>query len=939
MMNLTDNQTSFILSRQMKLFDLRQNSLLRMRSMYVLIASVIVLLLVNAFASFAPVTYQALMALLLGCGILDSLVTEHCRQNPARYAHNYDIYTSVLVVVLLLLACLVGAVERASSLSQNIFITVTAIVSISIRRKPQFMLPALFVCFIVNCLLCVCFHHIDVYNITASFCCVLIEAAISLTRHRSSIAAIEAEHTAQLKSRQLFDANQKLQSYNIKLSRTLRTDSLTGLRNRQSFWDDVVSRMESRASFTVAMIDLDHMKHVNDTYGYAEGDSYIRTAAAILQKNCTADEEVFRSGGDEFMLFSPSASEKELWQRLIGVSSRFSELGGKYKCGFSIGVLEWKPSMSEYPSDLLTACESAMYRNKMERSAQWEYTGSTSSQIDKTGLDSRVFEALSQTDHRSYLFLNNMQTNISRWSTNTLDEFDLPGEYVYDLPKYWVPLIHPDDQAAYTAELEQVFSGQKKKHAMQYRIRNKAGHYVMVTCEGYLLPGRGGEPAIFSGTVVNHGIIDNVDPVTNLHNTYELMVHLRRIKEKSGAAGVLCVAINQFSTVNNTYSYAVGNTVLERFAAAISAAVEPLGGAVYRMDGVKFCVVLETDDGKQLRTLTDQIRGIARSGISVKGTNISFLISAAALLFSRMTFNETAVLSELSWAISGSKQERSGELVLLDDKLHSSARLRLERLNELKRAVLADCTGFSLHYQPQVDMQGRIIGAEALLRYTDVAGRNVPPIEFIPVLENDSCFYELGLWILRTAMKEIRPLIAEYPGFKISINVSYRQLDHRAFRDDVLSIMSETGMPAENLVLELTEHCATLDHMALKNDLQFFRDHGIAVAADDFGTGYSSLANLRDFPFSTVKIDRSFVINIETNQRDRTLVAAIISCAKQFGISTCVEGIETWEMVDCLKEFDPEYFQGYLFSKPIPVSELWRFMDEGPKKRPLVNAN
>lgn len=257
-----------------------------------------------------------------------------------------------------------------------------------------------------------------------------------------------------------------------------------------------------------------------------------------------------------------------------------------------------------------------------------------------------------------------------------------------------------------------------------------------------------------------------------------------------------------------------------------------------------------------------------------------------------------------------------------DDTLHTEAREHIVLQDEVKRCVLDGCKGFFMVYQPQMDADRHMVGAEALLRWRDEQGQVVSPGAFIPVLENDSCFYELGSWILNTVLSETQPLVHAHPNLKISVNISYQQLNHRDFRDDVLQALKRHDFPAENLALELTEHCSALSLEVLKENLGFFRRAGIGIAADDFGTGYSTLSNLRDLPFTSLKVDQGFVRHLSDSEKDQALVEAIITCAKKFHIATCVEGVETQAHLDLLLPYGADYYQGYLFSKPVPLNIL-----------------
>ena len=417
--------------------------------------------------------------------------------------------------------------------------------------------------------------------------------------------------------------------------------------------------------------------------------------------------------------------------------------------------------------------------------------------------------------------------------------------------------------------------------------------------------------------------MDDIDPLTNLYNVYRFMEELRRCKAEQKAVSIMMIGVNQFRRINNTYGFDFGNKVLKLFADELIQLINGYG-RIFRLDGVKFCILLDRMiEPSELERLYGKICEIARDRLVLEERIVHLMISGGALSFSQIDLEENSVLAELEYAMSISKKSGQGRLTHFGDSHHEKARRRLELIDTLVRSVLfRDFHGFLLEYQPQVRQDGQIIGAEALIRWQDEEWGRVPPNDFIPILENNSCFYELGLWILQTAMREVRPIIDAHPDFAISINVSYRQLEQAKFKTDVLALVNRMNFPARNLTLELTEHCRSIQQEVLSDNLNFLRDAGISISADDFGTGYSSLALLRDLPFDAIKIDRTFISNIVENNPDQIIVKSTIQCAKDFGINVCIEGVEDMPTLAAVDAYHPDYYQGYLYSKPISLEML-----------------
>ena len=281
----------------------------------------------------------------------------------------------------------------------------------------------------------------------------------------------------------------------------------------------------------------------------------------------------------------------------------------------------------------------------------------------------------------------------------------------------------------------------------------------------------------------------------------------------------------------------------------------------------------------------------------------------------------------LNYADEESKIHKQGELVEFRNDLNGKSHQRLEMLHAIRASIMRNYEGFYLLYQPVVDAQTEeLIGAEALLRWRNDRYGTVPPDEFIPILESDPLFPELGEWILREAILAAKQIMKKNPGFVINVNLSYTQLEKPDFVDMVLRVLTDLDYPPECLCLEVTERCRLLDLELLKNVVASLKARGVLIALDDFGTGFSSIGILKEIPFNIIKIDRSFVRMIEENEVDRQIVRSIADLASVFSAKVCVEGIETSGMRDILNHYHVESFQGYYYAKPLMLEQFltWR---------------
>lgn len=539
---------------------------------------------------------------------------------------------------------------------------------------------------------------------------------------------------------------------------------------------------------------------------------------------------------------------------------------------------------------------------------------------DLSELDSQIFSAFAGTSERRYVYLCNMRTNMSRWSVNAVEYFGLPGEYMENAGSIWEKHIHPDDRAEYRRQIDDIFSGRADTHSFEYRAKNRQGEYVTCTCTGHVIRGKNGKPDLFAGTIENHGIMDTIDATTNLYNIYEFKKKLSNLQEGTSVA-VLMVAINRFSDINDLYGYDKGNEVLKELAYLFLTYARHQG-IVYRMDGARFAFLFENQDRHWIERFYGQLRTELKSQELICGKPIAITLSGGALITEEHTDVHT-VMTGLSYTLSRSKHEYHGELVFFDNSGQGSGRDNLELLETLRHCVLNGCKGFYLVYQPIIRVADeKISGMEALLRWKGGNYGEVPPGVFIPWLENDACFYELGNWILERALRESKPIVEVMPEFIVNVNVAYPQMERPGFLDALRDILQKEGFPPGNLCIELTERCRTLEQDYLTNQVKRMKEMGIQVALDDFGTGFSSLNVLSYLPVDTLKIDRGFVSDIANKHANQVIVRSVSQCANDLGVKVCMEGIENRQLVDFLRPYGAGTYQGYYFSRPISIEEL-----------------
>ncbi|MDE6502384.1 MAG: EAL domain-containing protein [Ruminococcus sp.] len=536
-------------------------------------------------------------------------------------------------------------------------------------------------------------------------------------------------------------------------------------------------------------------------------------------------------------------------------------------------------------------------------------------------LDS-MFETFSILAEGSYIYLCDMKHDFSRWSKSAVDYFNLPDCYMKNAGTVWENFIHPDDREAYRKNIEDIFAGKDNGHDMQYRAKAGDGNYVVCTCKGAVIRDENDEPEYFAGAIKNHGSLSYIDTITGLRSLYGFFDDIKSIIWKKKKSSIIITGITGFSVINDVHGYKFGNKVLRSFAKCIGSIFSGYGD-IYRMDGTKFAVISPSVDEQQAKELYNKLQEQVSHNFFVDGERLSISLNAGVMVLKDFNIESETIYSCLKYIYYESKNRRLGDMVFFDNMENGRDRNSIETINVIRNSVLENCKGFFLCYQPimYADTE-KLKGMEALIRWKNEKYGTVPPVQFVPVLEQDVLFPELGKWILHQAMTDGKIFLEKYPDFIMNVNISYAQLEKSDFVSDVFKILEETGFPPENLCLEITERCRLLDINVLNNMFSIFREHGIKIALDDFGTGFSSLGVLRTLPIDTVKIDREFVKDIEKSPSDQNTVKFISSLAESFKAEVCVEGVETADMCDFLRNYGIKSFQGYYYSKPVTAEEL-----------------
>lgn len=391
--------------------------------------------------------------------------------------------------------------------------------------------------------------------------------------------------------------------------------------------------------------------------------------------------------------------------------------------------------------------------------------------------------------------------------------------------------------------------------------------------------------------------------------------------------GLLFIDLDRFKPLNDTFGHDVGDMLLKVVAARLVANVRR-GDTVARLGGDEFIVVAlglgrERDSAAAaLEALGSELLAIlnepALIGIATYPTSASIGIT----LFSDDTIPGEALIKQADLAMYKAKQSGSNACRFFDPQMETLVRERAALEKELLVAVSQG--QFALHYQAQVRSDGSVTGAEALIRWQHPAKGVVSPVAFIPFAEETGLIIPIGRWVLQSACRQLAEWANDdaLEGLKLAVNVSGRQIKQADFVAQVLRTLESSGANPHRLELELTESLFVDNVEDAIEKMVALQAHGVSFSLDDFGTGYSSLSYLRRMPLNYLKIDQSFVCDLLTGSNEAAIARTIVALGKSLNLRVIAEGVETAEQHDRLESFGCDYYQGYLFGRPLPADRF-----------------
>jgi diguanylate cyclase (GGDEF)-like protein len=411
------------------------------------------------------------------------------------------------------------------------------------------------------------------------------------------------------------------------------------------------------------------------------------------------------------------------------------------------------------------------------------------------------------------------------------------------------------------------------------------------------------------------------DGLTGLSNRVHFHEILDRSIDETARTGrkfvLAAIDLDRFKEINDVRGHSIGDLTLVLLAERMRAFAGP-DILVARVGGDEFMLLLPSDSRADAMKRLSHLRSELIQPFGIDDFELSVGASIGACLYPDDASTKDLLINNTDLALYRAKAEPTEKICFFDQDMDEAVRKRRALANDLRQAIANH--ELELHYQVQSSvMTGEITGYEALLRWRHPERGLVPPLEFIPLAEENGLILKLGEWALREACQQFA---RRDPPVKVAVNLSPIQFLHPNLAKLVSDILDETGMPPHYLELELTESAIIADKARTLAILEQIRKLGVTFALDDFGTGYSSLETLRAFPFDKIKLDKSFMDEAADSLQARSIIRAVLALGKSLGIPVLAEGIETFDQMNILREEGCDAAQGYLLGKPAPYSNL-----------------
>lgn len=738
--------------------------------------------------------------------------------------------------------------------------------------------------------------------------------------------------------------NQKV----LYLQKIANTDMLTDAMNRNAYERTIrqLDAQEAQLQKTgVVLFDLDNLKVINDNFGHEKGDEALKLCYNCICQVFKETQNCFRIGGDEFAYVYHNDEKDLIADRLKRLEKLLKEAAKKvsYPLGVSAGYAFYLPDEDNAFKDIAKRSDTMLYRNKrrkkLNRACMDQATSSMKKLLAQENAEDifqekeyqditpeelcKVIDLLSpSTDN--YLYLIDFRTDFYYIAPQAMERFCIPQNAFHDVMERHREFVYGPDYSLLKAEFKDLLSTERSTHNMEYRWLDVKRKPIWINCRGYIVRDGNMKPLYMVGCINEIGARQKADNVSGLLGETGLKEYLKKLKPPFENGYLIRLGLDHFKEVNENLGWEYGDEVLRDTADCISECMSE-NQTVYRLFSDEFMILdLSSKSVKDASKLYDKVRESVDQFIKDNGYAVMFTVSGGILLLHAIEeMGYSAAMKLTDFSLNEAKKLGRNRCYIFDEKEYERFLRRSELTLELRAAVTDDFKGFTAFYQPVFKSEtGNLYGAEALMRYKSEKFGMVSPAEFIPILEETGLIIPAGRWMLREAMEKCRRIREQLSEFHVSINISQVQAAKSDVIVDVTRAMEETKLPADAVIIELTESDLLEQNINEKHFLTELRRMKIKLALDDFGTGYSNFHYLSELEPAIIKIDRSFTASAVADEGEYYLLSQFCSMIHNLGLKLCIEGVENEEEWAKIQSLRPDYSQGFFWGRPCPYEEF-----------------
>lgn len=546
--------------------------------------------------------------------------------------------------------------------------------------------------------------------------------------------------------------------------------------------------------------------------------------------------------------------------------------------------------------------------------------------MEKSQIFQEMISRISKLSQDSYLMVTDMQHNLTFVPESTAEFLGIPSGWCEDGYKIVLEKsVHPYDCPEYTEEMKKRLRGINLENDLYIRM-GKDKKYVMTRIITDMILEQG-KNRYFIVLLRNQNVIPEIDPLTDLYGQVKFEKDIVDYIQQGRKVAVLEIEIDHMNDINilygTNYSDRIQKVLAYRFIYMMDA-----DKAVYRMGNSNYAFILRDASREEAAAFLEKIRARLEESVVLENNHFDLKIYASGIILDHYEGEISTIQSKMEYVLGKMRTRRDHKLMFFNDLVQINGDVDLDLMKIIHQSVLNQCDGFYVEYQPVVHAQtGEIAGAEALVRWKKEPYGIVPPGMFIDWLESNPCMYDLGNFVLKQALTDAVEFRKSNPDFFINVNMSAKQLERKTFCGVVMALLKETGFPAGQLCLELTERCRSMPVSVMEEKLLYLKQHGVRLAMDDYGTGSASSSILLQTPMDEIKIDMSFIRGITDNQTKQALVRSMVDFANKADLKSCLEGVEDEKLQNYLRSFGATWFQGYYYSRPVQAAAMQKLLN------------